>query len=202
MPLERADDAWQRERAKRRPAPRVEAVDGLDQRQHRLPEILKQLAAAGSGAPNRGRGAEPLDQRLAPFAIPGAANAAVRFDPDAGPSCSLEQPPRGRSGCRLRTGSTVDLVAVGRCLVAFLARRRPARFGRDSWPRSPASSARYSWGDAARASSPGPAAKRGRVGCYRATSPLLRSDFAQSTAGRRRTATSRTVSSQRRRAVP
>jgi uncharacterized protein YegP (UPF0339 family) len=30
---------------------------------------------------------------------------------------------------------------------------------------------------------------------HRATSPLLRSDFAQSTAGRRRTATSRTVSS-------
>src|SRR5215208_7142276 len=41
----------------------------------------------------------------------------------------------------------------------------------------------------------GPAVKRDRVGCYRATSPLLRSDFAQSTAGRRRTATSRTVSS-------
>src|SRR5215208_2978940 len=100
MALERADDAWQREGAKRRPAPRVEAVAGLDQRQHRrLPEILKQLAAATEAARQTADEVQkPLDQRLAPFAVPSAANAAVRFDPDAGPSCSLEQPPRGRSG--------------------------------------------------------------------------------------------------------
>src|SRR3954447_15820839 len=65
----------------------------------RLPEILKQLAAATEAARQTADGVQkPLEQRLAPFAVPGGANAAVRFDPDAGPSCSLEQPPRGRSG--------------------------------------------------------------------------------------------------------